>query len=303
MAINKEIGKRKSFGDIYLRTRVSEDEPLLKVEKAAESAGLWRAVERELFPPLVLFKCLILEIMYGLSDREAERVLRRDMLFMRFVGLGMDDPVPDHSTLSRFRERLKGTGLVEGAMRYLERTFEEKGLVVKKGVIVDASIVPAQRRDDPEARWVKRGKKSRFGFKANLAVDKDTMMVRRVEASPADVHDSLFFEAVLPLDVDEVLADKAYDDDGRRRRLRGMGIRPNIMKRARRNNPLSQAEKALNKEWGRRRARVETVFGCLKNMFGLSRARWKGLARCRLQTLLACLAWNLFHAAKLAYTQ
>lgn len=292
--------------------RVSEDEPLLMVERMAEETGLWRAAEKELerfyssegrpgFPPILLFKCLMLELMYELSDRDTEKALMRDMLFMRFVGLGMDDPVPDHSTLSRFRERLEGTGLLEGAMRYLEKAFEKRGLVVKKGAIIDASIVPAERKDDPDARWVKRKKKSLFGFKASVSVDKDTLMVRRVEVSPSDEHDTLFFDDVLPDDVQEVLADKGYDDDERRRGLEENGIRANIMKRARRGKPLSDHEKSLNKEWGKKRARVETVFGCLKNLFSLKRARWRGLGRFRLQTQLASLAWNLFHAGRLSY--
>lgn len=127
------------------------------------------------------------------------------------------------------------------------------------------------------------------------------MMVRRIEVSPADEHDTLFFWDVLPDDVYEVLADKGYDDDERRRRLEGDGIRANIMKRARRGKPLSDHEKSLNKEWGKKRARVETVFGCLKNLFGIRRARWRGLGSFRLQAQLASLAWNLFHAGRLSY--
>jgi len=310
MAINRKISRKRSFGDIYLEMRVSEDEPLLKIDRVAQETGLWRAVEKELekmyssegrpgFPPLLLFKCLILELMYKLSDRDTERVLMRDMLFMRFVGLGMDDPVPDHSTLSKFRERMEGTGILERAMEYLENALERKGLKMSGGAIIDATIVPSERKNDPDGRWVKRGNKSRFGFKTSISIDRDTMMVRRVVVSPADEHDTLFFDDVLPQDVYEVFADKGYDDDARRRSLRSRGIMPRIMRKARRGKPLSEEEKALNKLWAKKRARVETAFGNLKNLFGLAKARWKGLRRFCLQSHLSCLAWNLFHGAKL----
>jgi len=312
MAINKGISRKRSFGDIYLSTRVSENEPLLKVERMAEETGLWRAAERELeglyssegrpgFPPLLLFKCLILELMYDLSDRDTEKALMRDMLFMRFVGLGMDDPVPDHSTLSRFRERIKGTGLPESAIQHLDKAFEKKGLMVKKGAIIDASLVPAARRDDPDARWVKRKDKSQFGFKASASIDEDSMMVRGTEVSPANEHDTNFFDKVLPGDVKEIYADKGYDDDDRRRKLTRRGIKPKIMRRAHRNKPLTEKEKDMNREWSKKRGRVETVFANLKNLFGLRRARWKGLESFRLQTQLASLAWNLFHAGRFSY--
>ena len=103
----------------------------------------------------------------------------------------------------------------------------EKGSGPQEGAIVDATLVSATRRDDPDGTWVKRGnKKSTFGSKATISVDKDTMMVRRVHVSPAHEHDTKFFEDGLPMDVHEVYADKGYDDQERRRRLREKGIKP-----------------------------------------------------------------------------
>lgn len=263
---------------------------------------------RPSYPPVVLFKILLLQQWYGLSDPMAEEAISDRLSFRRFLGLGLHDAIPDETTICRFRGRLAERSLAEKLLRELNRQLDAKGLLVKRGTLVDASLVQAQstppKRDggvplDKDADWtVKRGQ-PHYGYKLHIGVDEDSGLIRKADMTPASTHDSRVFEQLLSGDEGAVYADKAYDDKERTARLKAQGIMPGILKSARRNTPLTEWERTWNRYLSTLRSPVERVFGTLKRSYGFRKGRYVGLERTRNQALLLCMAFNLRKMTKL----
>src|SRR5206468_115693 len=139
-------------------------------------------------------------------------------------GLGLQDAVPDETTLVRFRARLLENGLQEKLLSVVNRQLEKKGLILKTCTLVDATLVQASRRapakddkggGDPDADYtVKRGQ-PHYGYKAHIAVDEEYTLIRAASLTSASVHDSREFESVVKGDEKMVMADKAYDSAAR----------------------------------------------------------------------------------------
>jgi transposase, IS5 family len=153
-------------------------------------------VGRPSYGPVVLLKCLLLQQWYRLSDPGLEEALSDRLSFRRFVGLALADPVPDHSTLSRFRSELSRRGLAERLLAELNRQLDAKGLMVKSGTLIDASLVeadcrrphkgaPVEERSDQDASWNAMPEQPLFGYKMHLAVDHGSGLVRRAILTPA----------------------------------------------------------------------------------------------------------------------
>ena len=130
---------------------------------------------------LVLFRALLLQSLYGLSDRELEEALGDRLSFKRFVGLSLEDTAPDHTVLNRFRNQFVELGLLEKLFGELDRQLENAGLILKRGTMLDATVIQAisappkedRPSNDPDARFTKRQGKSgsTFGYKAHMGVD------------------------------------------------------------------------------------------------------------------------------------
>jgi len=309
MAVNRQMGKRKGFADYIIERRLKEGdldrEPLMVIDRLGRELGLWRTLQKELeemysaegrpgYPPLALFKCLLIELLYGISDIELERHLRWNFLFLKFVGLSLNDPVPDHSTLSVFRKRLaeKKPKLLDSAFGFVKAQLAKRGLALRKGVIVDATIVPASK----DSSGAEEGRKG-TGYKLHLAADEETLLAVRVELSSARPHDVNFILELVPPGAKRVLADKAYDSEEVRETLRKLGIKPNIMRRETPNLP--NISKFWNRVWGRARLKIEAVFAILKNNLGLGWCRWKREGGFETQALLAVILWNLLRGYRL----
>jgi IS5 family transposase len=256
-----------------------------------------------------LLKVLLLESWYGLSDPAMEEALGDRLSFRRFVGLGLDEDVPDHSTISRFRTLLAERGLAEPIFAEVARQIEARGLVVKSGTLIDATLIDAaaaepprqkgggRSKADPDARWMKNSKGSaRFGYKLHAAVDHGTGIVRRACVTPANVPEVEIGHDLVCGDERAVYADKAYVGPRMRERLGGK-IKDRVQRRAARCRPLRPIEIRRNVLIGRIRGRIEGVFGALKRSYGLARMRYMGLARNNAATLVTLVAWNLARAA------
>jgi IS5 family transposase len=264
---------------------------------------------RPSYPPVVLFKVVLLQQWYGLSDPMAEEAIADRLSFRRFLGLAMTDAVPDETTICRFRGRLAEKRLAERLFAELNRQLDGKGILVKRGTLVDASLIAAQthppRRDDsappkdPDADWTVKNNQPTYGYKLHVGVDEGSGLIRKAEFTPASTHDSRMFDALLSGDEQAVYADKAYDDCRRRERLKANGVTAGILKQARRNRPLSTWERDMNRYLSRIRAPVERVFGTLKRGYGFFRARYVGLARNSNHALLLVLAYNMRKAVRL----
>lgn len=283
-------------------------------------AGLidWSALDRLLdgiyasasgrpsYGPLVLLKVLLLQGWYDLSDPGMEEALGDRLSFRRFAGLGLEERVPDHSTISRFRTLLSQRGLAEAVFAEVNRQIEAQGVVIRSGTLIDATAIDAAAAEppkqkgggrsqvDPDARWVKHHKGfACFGYKLHAAVDHGTGIVRKAKITPANVPEVEVGHQLVCGDEKAVYADKGYVGPRMRERLAADGIEDNVQHRAARGRPLRPDQLHRNKLIGRIRGRIEGVFGTLKRSYGLARMRYMGLARNSTGTLLTLTAWNL----------
>lgn len=256
------------------------------------------------YPVLVLFKALLLASLYGLSERELEDALGDRLSFRRFVGLSLDEAVPDHTTLSRFRNRLRDEGLLEKLFSELDRQLEQAGVMLKRGTMLDATLIetvsapPTEKRPskDPDARFAKRQGKggSTFGYKAHVGVDEGSGLIRTVITTPANINDTTPADDLIRGDEPVVWADAAYHTHARQAALKARGVKPRLMRRPNRHHPqLPPRLKRYNKLIARRRGAVETTFATLKNRMKLTQIRYVGLARASAQILIAAIAFNL----------
>jgi IS5 family transposase len=314
-----------SFADQLTADAVGLNEFLARLSELLE----WSEVERLLsglhggrmgapaYPALALFRALLLQQWYGLSDPQLEEALADRMSFRRFCGFSLSEKAPDHATLWRFRERLVQNGLAEQAFCLITRQIERSGFVLKRGTLIDATLIrsavnplpPAHDQPpdatgrpasklianpaDADAAWTKKEGRHFFGYKAHVAMDLGSRIIRRAIFTPANINDTVPADALIAGDEHTVYADKAYDSRARRARLKALGIRDGIMRRASRWRAPSAATVRRNKLLSRLRAPIEPLFALLKNVYGLARARYRGLLRNAAALHLAATAMNL----------
>jgi IS5 family transposase len=259
---------------------------------------------RPAYPPVQMFKVLLLQSLYGLSDAEMEEALGDRLSFRRFAGLTLTDAVPDHSTICRFRNLLVERALLERLFAELDRQLEKAGVILKRGTMLDATVIETSAArppmggtsSDPDARFTRHQGKagSSFGYKAHVGVDEGSGLIRSVVTTPANVNDTVPADLLIRGDEDAVLADGAYHTHAREAALKAAGIKPRLIRRPNKHHPELPARiKRYNKLISRRRAPVETTFATLKRRMGLNVIRYKGLAKATGQVLIAAMAFNL----------
>lgn len=266
------------------------------IHSAAKGEPAW--------PPLALFKALLLGLWYDLSDVGLAEALDDRASFRRFCGFSSSEAVPERTAFVRFRKALVERQLDAKLFGAVVRQLEAQGLAVKTGTLVDATVIRQAAKTDGEAAWCVYGGARRTpvkGYKAHVAADEAGGIVRRVVVTPANVHDSHGLVPVLPARPGRVWADRAYDSHaihGEIRKRRGV---PQIARQvtARMAPAKAAARKAWNRTVGSVRGRVEKIFGTSKRSYGLGRARYVGLARVSLQVHLSFLAYNLTRAVNL----
>lgn len=285
-----------------------------RLEKLTQKVK-WRRFERLLgglrdggpgrpgYPPMLMFKALLLQAWYGLSDAELEEALGDRLSFRRFVGLSLTDKVPDHTTLCRFRGALVEAKLMEKAFAEFDRQLEAAGLILKRGTLLDATLIeaasarpsgPGAPARDGEAAFTKKNGATRYGYKAHVGADETWGFIRALVTTPANVNDTTPADQLIRGDEKAVYADRAYDTHARRAQLKARGVKARIMRRANKHHPeLSQRLKRLNALIARKRARVETTFATFKRRMGLARARYLGLVKTHAQMLMAALVFNM----------
>jgi IS5 family transposase len=263
------------------------------------------------YPPLLMFKVLLLQSLYGLSDAEMEEALADRLSFRRLAGLALTDGVPDHSTICRFRNLLIERGLLEKLFAELDKQLEKAGVILKRGTMLDATVIETtaarpggedRPSSDPDARFSPRkGKGWGFGYKAHVGVDEGSGLIRAVVTTPANVNDTVPADHLIRGDERSVLADGAYHTHARERALKERGIKSRLMRRANKHHSvLPPRLQRLNKLIARRRAAVETTFATLKCRMGLGVIRYRGLAKASGQVLIAAMAFNLRRWAALS---
>ena len=284
---------------------------------------------RRPYDSVMMFKILILQSMYNLSDENMEYMIADRLSFQEFLDIAPDQNVPDARTIWLFRERLKENSLDKRLFERFSQYLNEHGYQAQGGQIVDATFaeVPRQhntpeenktikeehkapeswsekkkRHKDVDASWTKKRNKSYFGFKNHINVDAKHKLIRQSEVTPANVHDSQKFMDVIDSQISEdsvsedrrVFADSAYNSEEATKQLTKRGLIPKLCHKGCRHKKLTESEKAKNSEISKTRCRVEHVFGLMHQFCHGNRIiRTIGLARAKVKITLSNLAYNL----------
>jgi len=276
---------------------------------------------RKPFDVVVMFKVLVLQSLYNLSDEKIEFQIRDRISFMRFLDLSLGDAVPDEKTIWLFREQLTAAGLIKRLFQEFDAFLQEKGFSARKGQIIDASIVEAprqrnsreenrqikagqipedwsdqkKRQKDTDARWTKKNGQNHYGYKNHIDVDVKHKLIRDYEVTPASVHDSQVFEGLLDEDNSsrDVWADSAYRSEEKLEELKKRKYREHLQRRGSRHKKLTQREARGNRTRSRIRSRIEHVFGVQAKRAGNLIVRAIGLVRVKAKVGLRNLSYNL----------
>jgi len=311
--------RQMSLADGLVNQRAGRNDWLGEIDKMID----WPAISvvlsriyssdegRPSYPVLTLVRLLLLQQWYCLSDPGLEEAVDDRLSFRRFAGLPLDEGVPDHSTIWRFRQELERQGLSEALFAEINRQLDGKGLIIRKGTLIDATIVKAAVKPpsfqegtvserDPEAGWTQKNGESHFGYKAHIGVDQESGLIRDAILTSADLHDSMVGASLVQGDEAAVYADKGYDSQKFRDALAKAGIKDGVMHKARRNAPLKNWQKWFNKAVSPIRSGVERGFAIMKRYYGYRQVRYIGLARNRCHLNLMCAAINLRRAIAVA---
>lgn len=313
--------------------RVEPDNVLRKVDALVD----WGRVERVLggvrsklgragYDVELMTRVLLLGQWHSLSDRALEHALRVRLDFMLFCGSSVLDHCPDHTTICRFRQALVKRGLDAQLLGEVNRQLARHGLKVKQApvAVVDATIVESAARPrrhlevmpedraedaapaapvterlsvDPDARWLKKGRRCFFGYKGFLRTDGDGF-VEHVLARPANEGEAPHFPAMVEgCTARRVLADKGLASAANRAHLAAAGLKSGIMFRAARGHPLRPRQKQFNRLVARRRWVVEQTFGTLKRRFRAARSRYMTRRNVEAELTFKATALNLLKAA------
>ena len=261
---------------------------LIDISAAAKGERGW--------PPLALFRALLLATWHDLSDVRLAEALDDRASFRRFCGFASQDPTPERTTFVRFRRELAKRGLDRVLFEAVTRQLDGRGVVVRTGTLVDATLIPsASIRHDSEAKWAgHRRRKPVHGYKAHVATDQEAGLIRGVEVTTANVHDAAELEAILPSAPGPTYGDSAYQGSRPERMIRARGGIPRVVHTSTWGGPDALKRlQAHNADVRHVRCRIEKVFGTCKRIYGLRRMRWLGLAKAGLQVRLAAMAYNL----------
>jgi len=322
-----------SFADYFIEQRKHSNTFLEKIDMFID----WESIDRLLrkkykktasadgrpaYPPLPMFKLLLLQRWYGLSDPGLEEALNDRISFIRFSGFSLMSSLPDYSTICRFRNTLIDLDLYGKLFEEITRQLESNGLLIRKGAIVDATIIESSRKprkvieimpedrkeektegvpitysDDPDATWIKKGKKPYYGHKGHLSVDSKEGYILGGHVTPANTADTTEFkklvnESRLP-EGSIILADKGYASEKNRAILTDNKLKDGIMEKAARNKPLTSTQRIINRIIRSVRYKVERTIGTLKRGYHFSRMRYKGIKKGNMEFLLNAMAFNL----------
>ena len=264
---------------------------------------------RPAFPAVMLFKAVLLQNWYRLSDPAAEEAIDDRRSFRRFLGLNLDEKAPDHSTIHRFRDRINP--IMEELLQMINSQLASHRLLIKQGTIIDATLVESSGRQpvpslssrhDPDAVWSKKGDKHYFGYKAHIGMDQGSELIRQADLTPGNMHDGKRFEAMVSGDEATVYADKGYSSAERSQWLTDRGIQDGIMFQGSKWRALTPDERERNSAITGVRAAVEHVFGTLKRIYQYRRCRYGGLWRNRSHLFALCICYNLRRAVRLQET-
>jgi len=298
------------------------------LERALTKKGDKSKGGRPAYDVVLMFKILILQRYYNVSDDAMEYAILDRLSFMRFLSLGMNDPVPDSKTIWLFRDTLTKLNLVEQLFKTLDKQLDNDGIVVHKGKIIDASIVevPKQRNDrgeidqlkegflpqdwdknkirqkDTDAQWTRKHFQNYFGYKNHIKIDSHTKLITGFVVTPANIADNHIADSLLnkkedggqPLYGDSAYSSKELDECYKRK-----GLVNKIIRQGYRYKALTKADKKANGKNSRIRGRIEHVFGFITNSMNRMFLKYRSLIRNKIGIGLMNLTYNLFRLVQL----
>ena len=278
------------------------------------------------FDVILMWKMALLGMWYGLGTNIIEFMVNDRLTFQRFLGIGLGDKVPDSNTLWDFKNALALGGVDRQLFDMFTEKMEKMGIITRKGSIVDATFVDAPRQrntyeeneiikggnipeewekpenkhklsqKDTDARWAKKGDETHFGYKDHVKVDDSSKMIVDFSVTHAAVHDSQEFVNLIDEKDNVVSADAAYVGEDFKKQIHekcGKKVDLKINEKGYRNKPLTDEQKAENREKSKVRSRVEHVFGFMTVSMGGIIVRTIGLSRAKAEIARRNLAYNL----------
>jgi len=260
------------------------------------------------WPLVMMLKIVFLQKCFGLSDPMIEEMLADRISFRRFVGLSFDDKTPDHSTISRFRTRLRQHGHGSTLFDLSVQILRSRGLVLNQGTLIDASIIEAplgsRRSDgsstaDPCASKVVKSGRGYFGFRVHAATDRNGIITDFVyDTASVSEHDH--FDHLARNETKAVIADSGCRSKERMQQLRERGVKPLFChRRVRGQKELTDQQRRVNRLIAPIRAFVEHPFAWIKTRLNNRRARYRGLVRNGLDFALSAVCWNFCRSLSL----
>lgn len=294
-----------------------------------------RAGGQEPFDALMMFKAILLGQWHSLSDAKLEEALQLRIDFMQFCGLNMTDEVPDETTLCRFRNRLIDAKKLDSLLSQINTQLQQQNLMMKvaQGAVIDATLIASAARPnksitletdstgevltqedgtqagvkcteklsaDTDATWVKKGKKSHFGYRTYVTADDADGYIRGVHTAPANESETTHFVQALEqadIQAKRVYADKGFTSQKNRQHLKNKKLKSGIMHKATRNHPLTARQIQANKLISKRRYIIEQCFGTAKRLFGIARASYMSTIKVNAQIIMKSICMNLLKAA------
>ena len=266
-----------------------------KVGKGRHPVGLER-----------MLRIYFLQQWFNLSDPAMEEALYDSVVMRQFVGIDLGrEPVPDETTVCKFRHLLEEHGLGGEILQAVNRHLRSKGVTITTGTIVDATILHApsstknrEQQRDPEMHQTKKGKQWYFGMKAHVGVDSKTKMVHSVVATAANVADCTVLPELLHGQETKVWGDQAYRGQTEAIREVAPAAQDMTHQQYRYKNRIDETERAKNRTKSRVRSKVEHVFGVMKLKFGFAKVRYRGLRKNANRLFATCALVNLFLARR-----
>jgi transposase, IS5 family len=255
--------------------------------------------------PMVLSRMLRIYFMqqwYGLSDPAMEDSLYDIESMRRFAGIDLEvDIVPDETTILNFRHLLEKHNMTKKLFDKTKRYLTEKGLLLREGTIVDATIITApsstknqEKSRDPEMKQTKKGNQWYFGMKAHVGTDTGKGLVHDIVVTDASVHDSRVMDELVRGEEEVIYGDKAYSSEKKKQEYEARGVKWRVNLKGCRWHHLTDEEKAINHQQSQVRAKGEYAFRIVKHLWHYQKVKYKGLYKNAVQVFSLFTLANLY---------
>ena len=346
----KKIGEELSFADLAVSKSLAHNRSVKRMDRINQVVS-WRNIEALLleyydigktvegadaYPPLLLLKCMLLQKWFRIpSDPELENQINDRISFKKFLGLPLSKPSPDHSTFSRFRNRLSKEAMIKINSEVLNE-FSKQGLIINEGIAVDARLVKSaskplsndglrevrEKRNTPEGQvdkkgrplkfsrdlesnWTVKNDKPHYGLKEHASVDVENGFILATTMSPSSIHDTNYLPYLTLASchteepIGKIYADKGYSGEPNRAFLHLNEIADGIMRKDTKTAKLTELEIARNKKISKKRYIVEQYFGLSHLNDGAQRARFTTIVKNTWDAMCRQMAFNLFRGSKI----